>query len=303
MSFLYQALIKEKNKQNSADATASAAQTIQNQSAAQSETVNNYGYNMGAAAPSEVKTTSHWFWLVIAVLLMVVGLLGGYLFGSKDNNEQLYSSIQNQTTAIQQKQNELERDIQQIELEKQSTTKNVTTEVKGASTEKQIPEKQIAVAVDQNGQVQTQVTDAIAAQQSSEVGVQEQLLERNVVPEVALSEIPDSLKSSFADAVKATEQKAQTELFQAEITSGSSLPLINELQLSEIYWVPDIEYQMHIYASDKSERWIRVNNNTLTEGEALIDDLVLLEIRQDQIIWQGRSRRFAQNALEDFTKQ
>ena len=161
------------------------------------------------------------------------------------------------------------------------------------------PDKQIEVAVDKDGQVKTQVTD-MAANTSSEP---EQLVKRNILPEVAIEDIPDTLKSTFADAVKATEQEHQPELFEPQVTTGSSLPLLDELKLSEIYWVPDISYEMHIYASEPSERWIRINGKTLTEGEALIDKLVLLEIRQDQIIWQGNDRRFAQNALQDFVKK
>lgn len=300
MSFLYQALIKEQQKGQQAkpnspqhqDNLAVPPTTGQPMSQPQ------VGFNMASHVAPEQKAASHWFWLVIASLLMLVGLLAGYLFATKSNSssteQQLYSTMQQQTQLMQQKQQELEQSLSAIQ---QSTAKPVESE-QSKPAETGAEDKQIEVAVDQDGQVQTQVTDMALEQENAG-----QPLVRTVLPELPMDEIPEALKSSFESAVKATEQKQNPKLFEAQVSSGSSLPLITELKLSEIYWVPNIEYQMHIYASEPSERWIRINDQTLNEGDNLIDNLMLLEIRQDQIIWQGNNRRFAQNALQDFVKQ
>lgn len=309
MSFLYQALIKEQQKEQQGTKPMDAASQpseFNNNSAPSAGHGANFQpqpqANFSNMLASEPESKHHWFWLAIAGLLALVGLLGGYLFGSKDTNQALYSSIQQQTSQVQQQQQALAQNLADL---KESTKQQVVPQVQAAApAEPQVEaavqsDKQIEVAVDKDGQVKTQVTD-MAANTSSEP---EQLVKRNILPEVAIEDIPDTLKSTFADAVKATEQEHQPELFEPQVTTGSSLPLLDELKLSEIYWVPDISYEMHIYASEPSERWIRINGKTLTEGEALIDKLVLLEIRQDQIIWQGNGRRFAQNALQDFVKK
>ncbi len=300
MSFLYQALIKEQQKgqQTKPDSTPELGNFAVPPSPVQPTIQQQSAFNMAAHATPEQKGTSHWFWLVIASLLMLVGLLAGYLFASKTNSssveQQLYSSMQQQAELMQQKQQELEQSLSAIQ---QSTVNSVEPEV-NVPVEATPEDKQIEVAVDQDGQIQTQVTDIALEQEDSG-----QPLVRTILPELPMDEIPDALKSSFENAVKATEQKQNPKLFEAQVSTGSSLPLITELKLSDIYWVPNIEYQMHIYASEPSERWIRINDQTLNEGDALIDNLVLLEIRQDQIIWQGNNKRFAQNALEDFVKQ
>lgn len=300
MSFLYQALIKEQQKgqQTKPDSTPEQGNFAVPPSPVQPTIQQQSAFSMAAHATPEQKGTSHWFWLVIASLLMLVGLLAGYLFASKTNSssseQQLYSSMQQQAELMQQKQQELEQSLSAIQ---KNTVNSAETEA-NEPLEVAPEDKQIEVAVDQDGQIQTQVTDIALEQEGSG-----QPLVRTILPELPMDEIPDALKSSFENAVKATEQKQNPRLFEAQVSTGSSLPLITELKLSDIYWVPNIEYQMHIYASEPSERWIRINDQTLNEGDALIDNLVLLEIRQDQIIWQGNNKRFAQNALEDFVKQ
>lgn len=315
MSFLYQALIKEqqngkRDASTGSDANAKIEQPtptgFSTVSPASMEQPNNrYHQGFSANVVAEQGSKNHWFWLVIAALLMIVGLLGGYLFGSKDTNQALYTNIQQQASQVQQKQQELEQSLADL---KDTTEANITPAVASEpvvstvqpKTLEQTADKQIEVAIGQDGEVKTQVTQ-VSTNETAEV--EEQLVKRNILPEVAIEDIPDTLKSTFADAVKATEQKQQSDLFEPQVTTGSSLPLLDELKLSEVYWIPDISYEMHIYASEPSERWIRLNGKTLAEGEALIDNLVLLEIRQDQIIWQGNDRRFAQNALQDFVKQ
>ena len=314
MSFLYQALIKEQQKgKREAGTEADPKAKIEQATPTSFSTVSaaieqpNHQYHQGFSAhvAAEQGNKNHWFWLVIAALLMIVGLLGGYLFGSKDTNQALYTNIQQQASQVQQRQQELEQSLADLKDSTEVNTAPALASVPVASTVQpptleQTADKQIEVAIGQDGEVKTQVTQ-VSSNDNTEL--EEQLVKRNILPEVAIEDIPDALKSTFADAVKATEQKQQSDLFEPQVTTGSSLPLIDELKLSEIYWVPDISYEMHIYASEPSERWIRLNGKTLAEGEALIDNLVLLEIRQDQIIWQGNDRRFAQNALQDFVKQ
>lgn len=329
MSFLYQALIKEKQQAKSTQATSassepssqSTGQTSPQQSA-QFANVHNTpqpAFAMASQATSfapEQGSKQHWFWLVIAALLMLVGLLGGYLFASKGQSDALVSAVQSQAELAQQKQAQLEQNLaaveqtnqqlsQQLEQVKESQQQAEANSANTENTAKASPEvsngKQVEIAVGQDGQIKTQVSQLNTA--SSSDYSESEILARSAANDVALDEIPEQLKSTFADAVKATENKPDPSLFSAQVNSGSSLPVLNDMDLSQVYWVPDMEYQMHIYASAPSERWIRINGKTLNQGDELIEGLTLLEIRQDQIIWQGKRRRFAHNALQDFVKR
>ena len=304
MSFLYQALIKEQQKGQAPDSQPVDRGASDNQPLNQSVHSTyqpQQAFHMASHAAPEQQKSSHWFWLVIAGLLMLVGLLAGYLFASKTNTspseQQLYTNIQQQTQLMQELVQEKQQQAEQSVPAMQASAVEPEVEDREETSDPS-QDTQIAVAVDEDGQLQTHVQTV--NEQSDGEG---EPLVRTVLPELPMEDIPDALKSSFESAVKATEQKQDPELFEAHVSTGSSLPLISELPLSQIYWAPDIEYQMHIYASEPSERWIRINDQTLNEGDTLIDNLVLLEIRQDQIIWQSDNKRFAQNALEDFVKQ
>ena len=312
MSFLYQALIKDKPKNNQ------ASHQQYEQPAA--------GFYGQHFAPEEKSPVI--LWGIIGALLLVVGLLAGYILGQTPSANMLMTD----SRASQSVTQVLEAAPQQDEITTAVVAKSDPTasvdnfeetlpvsdeklEQKTSFTENDNAENtpQIEVALASDGQVKTKVTRATITDdveptpvQNATYSPESQNANESVVesetPELSLDEIPESLKSRFADALKATEDKIEPELFESHVNTGSSLPLISELPANQMYLLPDIEYQMHIFASEPTERWIRVNGQTLLEGDEFNDGLTLLEIRQEQIIWQYKSRRFAQNALEDFNK-
>lgn len=320
MSFLYQALIKQKQQGVDIDTNGQVIRennpegqqqaSFQQQGAAltlYSPVTSGQGsFYLNASGDSQ-QHKSHWFWLVIAGLLMIVGLLAGYLFATK---QQAIAPSTPEQVQLMQQQLLLQQDLAELKQSNDALLDKVDTALVATTTNSVAVEpasnmqgasegvdKQVNVALDSNGQIQTQVSSTFEP-----AAVEPEPLQRSSVKDVDLADIPEKLKSSFADAVKATEQKSQPELFTAKIDAGSSLPLLSELSLAQIYWVPDMEYQMHIYASNPSERWVRINGQTLNEGDQLTPELTLLEIRQEQIIWQGKDRRFAHDALTDFVK-
>jgi general secretion pathway protein B len=130
--------------------------------------------------------------------------------------------------------------------------------------------------------------------------VEGQVITRTLPDEVNLNAVPDELKEKFAMAVQQTEQFSEEEEEEPSVSSESSLQNITELSVIEQAGIPDMSYQMHIYASESSERWIKINGKTLYEGDSLIPNLVLREIRQNQIIWESEFTRFRQDALQDY---
>lgn len=303
MSFLYQALIKDKPKN-------------QQEQAAQYEQVPPAGFYGQNFAPEQKSSTP--LWVVIGALLLIVGILGGFILGQQKNNEpdSLESTTENaailQALLDAQAKQELESSVQKPA---QSKVQNAPLETKKTVQEDETLEPEIEVALTDDGTIKTQVTTQAQTEDDSQsddsaldVGRAEEPVNTSInqqsnTPELSLDEIPEELKSSFAEALKATEENVESNLFESHVNTGSSLALITELPANQMFLLPDIEYQMHIFASAPSERWIRLNGQTLLEGEVFTDDLTLIEIRQEQIIWQYKERRFAQNALEDFVKR
>lgn len=303
MSFLYQALIKDKPKN-------------QQEQAAQYEQVPPAGFYGQNFAPEQKSSTS--LWVVIGALLLIVGILGGFILGQLKNNEpdSVESTTENaailQALLDAQAKQGLESSVQESA---QSKVQNAPLETEKTVQENETLEPKIEVALTDDGTIKTQVTTQAQTEDDSQsddsaldVGRAEEPVNASTnqpsnTPELSLDEIPEELKSSFAEALKATEENVEPNLFESHVNTGSSLALITELPANQMFLLPDIEYQMHIFASAPSERWIRLNGQTLLEGEVFTDDLTLIEIRQEQIIWQYKERRFAQNALEDFVKR
>jgi hypothetical protein len=64
--------------------------------------------------------------------------------------------------------------------------------------------------------------------------------------------------------------------------------------------VPDLEFSYHIYASDVNERWVRVNNQVVKEGELINADMRLVTIAPQQVIIEMQQRRFSLPALSSW---
>jgi len=64
--------------------------------------------------------------------------------------------------------------------------------------------------------------------------------------------------------------------------------------------VPDLEFSSHIFSSDVNERWVRVNNQVVKEGELINSDMRLVAIEPQQVIIEMQQRRFILPALSSW---
>lgn len=61
--------------------------------------------------------------------------------------------------------------------------------------------------------------------------------------------------------------------------------------------VPELDFSSHIYASNKNERWVRVNNQVVQEGELITSTMRLISIEPQYVIIEMHERRFTLPAL------
>jgi len=64
--------------------------------------------------------------------------------------------------------------------------------------------------------------------------------------------------------------------------------------------VPALEFTTHIYASEKNERWVRVNNQVVKEGELITSQMRLVSIEPQQVVIEMQKRRFTLAALSSW---
>jgi len=118
--------------------------------------------------------------------------------------------------------------------------------------------------------------------------------------------------SKTNDVVLSAEQSALAKQFSQvmqEMVDEDKAPKVEETlhaQALTLYpqWyqnlVPALEFTTHIYASEKNERWVRVNNQVVKEGELITSEMRLVSIEPQQVIIEMQKRRFTLAALSSW---
>jgi hypothetical protein len=319
MSLLYEALLKNnKNKSASATYTEKSAEDVnesfsknkiyhsdfltnsENMNAAQADqfSINKFT-SVGNNVQQGNKHIPSLVWFLIASLLLVVGLLAGYIYGNAllANNTPLDKSAKVITAPVDV--------IETVEL---GSNENKTLNANDQKT--------VEIALDSTGRVVSKVSelnqkpsatnkDEQTSSESVKAKISQEKIEEPQLSDeqVALNNVPDKLKATFAEAIKATEKAPMSdESFKISLSQSSDLLMLDDLTGYQVQSLPDLIYQMHIFSSEISERWVRINGKTLYEGYELQDGLTLLEIKQDLIVWRFNNIKVGQLALVDFIK-
>lgn len=277
MSILYKALIKDQNQEQ--------------------KTANEQGYSLSSYADSSnSQPSSTGLWITIAILLLIIGLLGGYLLANHQTESSPSTPAQNPFPTEQPKTPAV--------MASASSIDNKQSEPDTLNTANSIP----PIDSSPSSNLEAQPAKSIAAVLETSPLENDMPVASNEVPTVeapesyeeALKDIPEELKNRFADAVEATNKDIRIQ--QSTVSSSSSLLSISELPSTEQALVPNMLYQMHIYASEPSERWIKINGYTIYEGEPLTKNVVLEEIRLNESVWLVNGKRVSLSALQDFSR-
>ena len=321
MSFLYKALLKEqqKDQQNEQQKEPQKISTAAPHSQWENETNpssfvngNTASFDAFQAQGSHQHSNSGWSvgaWVVIALLLLVVGGLSGYIAGNvfglssnnSVNNTQVPQTIQPVPT--------------QSELLSNQAQANDNSEIQQPAPKKEVEAdyefKQGKLTEVNTNQLTTESLPTDTSAVKSEEPIAKNIAENiepirieEMIPSTSIDEVPDELKAAFEQAVADLDAAQQDPLADfdrgIQVETDSTLTDINDLSNQERAALPQIFYQMHIFASEPSQRWIKVNDKTLHEGEYLTKNLKLVEIRQDVVVWETTYRRFSQVALQDY---
>ena len=329
MSLLYEALLKNnKSKSASATYTENLADGVDESSS--KNKINHSDFltnseNMNAAHRDQFSTNKFasvgnnfqqvnkhipsLVWFFIASLLLVVGLLAGYIYGNAllATNVAIEQNVQVVKSPVSVTASEPEIEAAAIQI-------NTDEQESNALSANSNDQKTVEIALDSSGRVVSKISElnqktsdknkqtsfeSIKAKTSQENMEVQQLSDE----QVALNNVPDKLKASFAEAIKATENEPTADVaFKMNLSTSSDLLMLDDLTDYQVQNLPNLIYQMHIFSSEISERWVRVNGKTLYEGYELQDGLTLLEIKQDLIFWRFNNIKVGQLALVDFIK-
>ena len=113
-----------------------------------------------------------------------------------------------------------------------------------------------------------------------------------------IAQLPTSLKTAFANAVAATEAEDDYEVTSATQDSAMAQPVQLLPDVIQAL-IPEITYQAHIYATDPTRRWIKLNDTELYEGDTL-GPIKILEIAPEITLMSIEGYRFSLSAMDDW---
>lgn len=121
-------------------------------------------------------------------------------------------------------------------------------------------------------------------------------------PEVELNfdGVSPELKAAFKDAVQATENNPSADVITTT-NSSARVPPIDALPERFKASIPPFKYLTHIYATEPSMRFIKINGRELYEGDN-IGALRVIEITPEMTVFDFDGVEFSVEAMEDWPK-
>ena len=75
---------------------------------------------------------------------------------------------------------------------------------------------------------------------------------------------------------------------------------VDELPVRMLTRLPTMKFSAHMYASNPSDRWVRVNGNQLGEGDWIADKVQIVAIEGQRVVLEFENERFIMAALTDW---
>ena len=122
-------------------------------------------------------------------------------------------------------------------------------------------EMNVALKVEQKEVASEQILEQKKTNESIEVvDTSTESITDNIPEELAYNDVSDNLKEHFQEALTNSQDDRNDE-------SESSALNIYKMESRFQQQVPTIRYDFHVYSSNQSDRWIRINGEDLKEGD------------------------------------
>jgi len=84
------------------------------------------------------------------------------------------------------------------------------------------------------------------------------------------------------------------------LSSGADVPRIDQLPPWAMTRLPSMAFSAHMYASEGSERWVRVNGTRMVEGDKIDGMIEIVRIEPQHVILNFSGQTFSMAALTDW---
>ena len=115
------------------------------------------------------------------------------------------------------------------------------------------------------------------------------------------SQISPDLLARFNAAIEELDNR-DPEDFEPEtkVNVHNDIQRVDQLPARLLTRLPSMIFSTHMYASNKSDRWVRVNGQELGEGDWIADEVQLVAIEPQRVVLSFQGELFTMSALTDW---
>lgn len=110
----------------------------------------------------------------------------------------------------------------------------------------------------------------------------------------------ETLTQTIADDAKSGSVSRIPEERETTVEVVDNIPRVSELPERILVQLPAMVFSAHMYSSDEQERWVRVNNRRLQEGDSIDKNVSIVKIEPQFVVLSFSGTQFKMNALTDW---
>ncbi|WP_018983548.1 general secretion pathway protein GspB [Salinimonas chungwhensis] len=117
------------------------------------------------------------------------------------------------------------------------------------------------------------------------------------------SQVSQALLEKFNRAIEELDNNSDEEAQrqpETRVTVSQSLQRVDQLPVRMLTRLPTMKFSAHMYASNPSDRWVKVNGKQLGEGDWIADKVQIVAIEGQRVVLEFEDERFTMAALTDW---
>jgi len=116
--------------------------------------------------------------------------------------------------------------------------------------------------------------------------------------ELTAAEVSDELRSKFALALEQSDPLPRHQAVTSHAAPARDIQTLDDLLKRQI---PPLRFEAHVYASEPKQRWVKVNGKDLQEGQWVTADIQIKEITPQYVLLQTGRQMFSMEALTEWS--
>ncbi|NTS78159.1 general secretion pathway protein GspB [Catenovulum sp. SM1970] len=250
--------------------------------------------------PEEEKSGFDWFKVFALVTILVLSVALAFIIGKQQGqNQESKLATHSQPVVVSDVKQAAKTVLPSQVISQSEPVTNIAA--KGGNTDTQIvtrhtgfsdPEKANSALLNKK--------KTAASPDVTQADIEGKVLTRQNTTESLASEeaVPSELQLRFERALADTMAMSDEEI--AESQRNSHIKSLSNMPKDVQEAVPSLSFQTHIYSSKPEDRWLKVNNRIVEEGQIIAGDVVLEEIQPQMVIMSYQEQWFSLPALTDW---